>query len=233
MSATTGAAWTRLTLSHIFEPFFTTKGAGKGTGLGLATVFGIVKQNNGFIHVESEAGQGTTFSIYLPRCLEEAAQGQGQDAALSTPRGEGTILVVEDDPAILKLVTMMLKQLGYRVLAANTIKEATRLAAENTAEIGLLLTDVIMPESNGRELTTRLRTVCPHIKVLLCQGMRPTSSPTRAFSKKGSASYRNPSPPRPWPTRSRRPSRNDCSTGQWRFELPAYGSGGHRSIQLS
>ncbi|MGA2479894.1 MAG: ATP-binding protein [Spirochaetia bacterium] len=165
-----GCGMDEMTLSHIFEPFFTTKGAGKGTGLGLATVFGIVKQNNGFINVESEAGRGTTFSIYLPRCLGEAAQGQGQDAARSTPRGQGTILVVEDDPAILKLVTMMLKQLGYKVLAANTIKEATRLAEENTAEIGLLLTDVIMPESNGRELTKRLRTVCPHIKVLFMSG---------------------------------------------------------------
>ncbi|MFH2058356.1 MAG: ATP-binding protein [Pseudomonadota bacterium] len=156
--------------NNIFEPFFTTKELGQGTGIGLATVYGIVKQNNGFINVYSEPGQGTTFKIYLPRCMSVHDASKIDLSEEPVPKGSETILVVEDDPAILKLTQRILRQLGYSVIIAATPKEAIRLAREHGSRINLLLTDVIMPGMNGRDLAGHLSGLYPDIKFLFMSG---------------------------------------------------------------
>ena len=157
-------------LDHIFEPFFTTKTSGKGTGLGLATVYGIVKQNEGFINVYSEPGQGTTFKIYLPRHRTEAEYLPEKAMEQPAETGHETILLVEDELAILEMATMMLENLGYQVVASRTPTEATRLAREYAGDIHLLVTDVVMPEMNGRDLVKSIRTIYPHLKCLFMSG---------------------------------------------------------------
>jgi CheY-like chemotaxis protein len=154
---------------HIFEPFFTTKGVGEGTGLGLATVYGIVKQNNGFINVYSEPGQGTTFTIYLPRYAAKTMKAK-QEVPVPAAGGRETILLVEDEATILEMTTMMLKMHGYTVLAADTPCKAIRLAEEYAGEIDLLLTDVVMPEMNGRDLAKTLLFLYPDLKRLFMSG---------------------------------------------------------------
>ena len=158
------------TLKNIFEPFFTTKGVGQGTGLGLATVYGIVKQNAGFIDVDSDPGHGTIFKIYLPRHLGK--EGQEQTARLMEPvsRGQETILLVEDEPAILDMGKQLLEMQGYQVLAASTPGAALRLAEEHSGEIHLLLTDVIMPGMNGKELARKLLSHYPGLKQVFMSG---------------------------------------------------------------
>ncbi len=157
-------------LDTIFEPFFTTKELGKGTGLGLATVYGIVKQNNGFVEVYSEPDIGTTFKIYLPRHAMQFVKVENESSA-AVPRGNGeTVLVVEDEAAMLKLVSTILFDLGYTVLTANTPAAAIDLVREQPAGIQLLLTDVIMPEMNGRDLADRLGLLCPGLKCLFMSG---------------------------------------------------------------
>ena len=158
------------TLGHVFEPFFTTKGVGEGTGLGLATVYGIVKQNNGFIHAYSELGHGTTFTIYLPRHVGAVHPKQAEREAVAPERGNETVLVVEDEPPILKLVSKLLAKLGYTVLTASTPGEALRLAETYDGVIHLLITDVVMPGMNGRDFADRLLTICPHMKRLFMSG---------------------------------------------------------------
>jgi PAS domain S-box-containing protein len=158
------------TRSHLFEPFFTTKEVGKGTGLGLATVYGIVKQNNGFIDAYSEPGLGTTFKIYLPRHATEAGRTTKVDAAQSAASGHETILLVEDEPMILEITTKMLERQGYKVMAATTPGEAIRLAREHAGEIHLLMTDVVMPEMNGRDLAKNLLSLYPKLKRLFMSG---------------------------------------------------------------
>ncbi|MGO9308359.1 MAG: PAS domain S-box protein [Spirochaetia bacterium] len=165
-----GSGMDEETISHIFEPFFTTKGVGKGTGLGLATVYGAVKQNNGFIIADSEPGRGTTFSIYLPRFADKAAQAERQRSAEPSLPGQETILLVEDEPANLKLIMLMLKKRGYTTLVASTPGEAIRIAREHAGEIHLLVTDVVMPEMNGRELASRLLPLFPRLKTLFMSG---------------------------------------------------------------
>ena len=156
---------------NIFEPFFTTKEMGKGTGLGLATVYGIVKQNNGFIKVYSEPGMGTTFKIYLIRHRGKAG-GQLREELPAEPiaQGDETILLVEDDPSILNMTTIMLKHLGYTVLAASTPDEAIRLTEAHPEEMHLLMTDVIMPKMNGRDLAGKLQSLSPNLKILFMSG---------------------------------------------------------------
>ena len=157
-------------LDNIFEPFFTTKDYGKGTGLGLATVYGIVKQNNGFINVYSEPGNGASFKIYLPKHAGQADEIMAGDTE-QIPEGQGeTMLLVEDEPSILKMSKIMLENLGYRVLVADTPGEAMRLAEEHSGEIHLLVTDVIMPGMNGRDLADQLHTLYPDIRVLFMSG---------------------------------------------------------------
>ena len=165
-----GCGIDKKTLLHIFEPFYTTKELGKGTGLGLATVYGAIKQNRGSINVYSEPGTGTTFTIYLPRNEGKAGQLLMEDAAKEISCGQETILLVEDEPAILELVKTILLTQGYNVLEASTPGEAIRLAREYASEIHLLMTDVIMPEMNGRDLAKNLQSLYPHIKRLFMSG---------------------------------------------------------------
>ena len=165
-----GCGMDHAVLANIFEPFFTTKEPGIGTGLGLATVYGIVKQNGGFIEVVSEPGQGTVFKINLPAQRAEAAI-LAEEGVRPTRSNHGeTILLVEDDPVILDMCALMLKQLGYRVLAAKNPSVALQTASEHAGEIALLLTDVIMPEMNGRQLSQQLLTLYPRMQVLFISG---------------------------------------------------------------
>ncbi|GFO61090.1 hypothetical protein GMST_34150 [Geomonas silvestris] len=157
-------------LPHIFEPFFTTKGVGKGTGLGLATVYGIVKQNNGFINVESSPNCGTTFEIFIPRYTGGLAVA-GHSESASPPRcGTETILVVEDEPTILEMTRQMLVSLDYQVLPAESPRQALALARERKGEFHLLLTDVVMPEMNGKELAQQLCALSPGLRHLFMSG---------------------------------------------------------------
>jgi len=161
------------TLGSVFEPFFTTKPAGEGTGLGLATVYGIVRQNGGFVDVSSEPGVGTTFEIYLPgfRGEGEAAPDERPAAtAGAEPRPDATILLVEDDPAILAVIAEMLEGLGYDVVPAAGPREALAVAGAREAEVHLLVTDVVMPEMDGRTLAERLREQRPDLRVLFMSG---------------------------------------------------------------
>jgi CheY-like chemotaxis protein len=166
-----GTGMDKETLPHIFEPFYTTKEMGKGTGLGLATVYGAVKQNNGFINIYSEPGQGTTFSIYLPRdATSKSSQSATEGPATPIPRGQETILLVEDEPAILNITSQMLENQGYIVLKAGTPGSAIKLVREHHGEIHLLMTDVIMPEMNGRDLAKNVHSINPGIKRLFMSG---------------------------------------------------------------
>jgi len=157
-------------VERVFEPFFTTKSAGLGTGLGLATVYGIVKQNDGFINVYSEPGKGTTIKIYLPRHAGPSVEVHAESAAeIELSRGE-TILLVEDEPQMMKMGKLMLEKIGYQVLTASTPSEATRFASEHAGRIHLLITDVVMPEMNGRDLANRLQSLYPDLKILFMSG---------------------------------------------------------------
>jgi PAS domain S-box-containing protein len=158
------------TLSHLFEPFFTTKEMGKGTGLGLATVYGIAKQNNGFINVYSDPGHGTTFKIYLPQHAAKAAPRSEQEQAPGLTAGSEIILLVEDEPAILEVTSMMLDEMGYAVIEAGSPGEAIRLARQHHGRIDLLMTDVVMPEMNGRDLAGNLISIYPDIRCLFVSG---------------------------------------------------------------
>jgi PAS domain S-box-containing protein len=165
-----GCGMAKETLGSIFEPFFTTKEVGRGTGLGLAMVYGIVKQNNGFINVYSEPGKGTTFRIYLPCHADDEAETQVDNSAnFQMSRGE-TVLVVEDEDAVRNLAVKMLHKLEYAVLAAGTPAEALRLAAEHGEDIDLLITDVVMPQMNGRDLVEQLSALYPQISTLFMSG---------------------------------------------------------------
>ncbi|MFW6283909.1 MAG: PAS domain S-box protein, partial [Desulfosalsimonas sp.] len=165
-----GSGMDRQMLENIFEPFFTTKEVSKGTGLGLATVYGIVKQNKGFINVYSEPGKGTTFRIYLPRHAGEA-ELRPRDSSGEIPRGSGeTVLLVEDEPGIMKMGQIMLQRLGYEVLAANSPADALAQARGHDGPIHLLITDVVMPEMNGRQLAEKIASMYPEIKVLYMSG---------------------------------------------------------------
>jgi PAS domain S-box-containing protein len=158
------------TLSHIFEPFFTTKEVGKGTGLGLATVYGIVKQSNGHLWVYSEPGQGTTFKIYFPRVEEVLKPDKPARVSPVSLTGSETILVVEDDAALRELVVRAFRKYGYKVLAAGTGGEALLITEKEQDFIHLLLTDVVMPQMSGSELAARLTRLYPDLKVIYMSG---------------------------------------------------------------
>jgi len=158
------------TQSKVYEPFFTTKGFGKGTGLGLSTVYGIVKQNNGFINLYSEPGKGTTFKIYLPFYKGSAAESREEEPECMPRGSDETILVVEDEVALLEICTTMLVNLGYKVLATNKPTEAIQLGKEHAGTIDMLMTDVVMPEMNGRELEQQIIKSNPKIICLFTSG---------------------------------------------------------------
>ncbi len=167
----TGCGMDRETLANIFDPFFTTKDVGTGTGLGLSTVYGIVKQNSGCIDVFSEPGHGTRFIIYLPQHSDDTGLSGDPDAPdRPVARGTETVLLAEDEPANLEMYRRMLDRLGYAVLPASTPEECLRLARECTGRIDLLLTDVVMPGMNGPDLAKTLRADSPGLKCLFMSG---------------------------------------------------------------
>jgi nitrogen-specific signal transduction histidine kinase/ActR/RegA family two-component response regulator len=166
----TGCGMDAETQTRIFEPFFTTKALGKGTGLGLATVYGIVKQSSGSIQVSSTVGKGSTFKIYLPR-VDEAVDRAGQTVTLDESLcGSETILVVEDEEMVRALTQAILERYGYTVLAARTVQDALRFAQEGSRPIQLLLTDTIMPGMNGPQLAEAVRSIRSDMKVLYMSG---------------------------------------------------------------
>jgi CheY-like chemotaxis protein len=158
------------TMTHIFEPFFTTKEIGEGTGLGLAMVYGIVKQNNGFINVQSELRYGTAFTIYLPRHIDENEEGPNDAGPGPNLRGTETILLVEDEPAILKMAALMLEGQGYTVIMAGTADEAIRQFKDRYSAVDMVITDVVMPDMNGRDLVDELLKLKPQLKCLFMSG---------------------------------------------------------------
>jgi len=166
----TGCGMDSSTQAHIFEPFFTTKDLGKGTGLGLATVYGIVKQHGGNVWVYSEPGQGTAFKIYFPRVETGAPKTEPHRPAAPELRGSETILVVEDENAVRSLMVRMLRSMGYWVLEASRADEALMVCLRHKGPVHLLLTDVVMPQKSGRDLIDQLRPLRPDIKVLFTSG---------------------------------------------------------------
>ena len=165
-----GGGMGRETLENIFEPFYSTKDVGKGTGLGLATVYGIARQNNGFINVYSQPGEGTTLKIYFPRHVEKVTQPRNQQMREAEPGGDETILLVEDEKGILRMTTMMLERFGYTVLSASSADEAMRICESCAGEIDMLMTDVVMPEMSGRDLAEKLVQSYPDLKCLFMSG---------------------------------------------------------------
>jgi PAS domain S-box-containing protein len=166
----TGCGMTEEVKAHTFEPFFTTKEPGKGTGLGLATVYGIVKQSRGYVYIYSEPGHGTTFKIYLPMVEDDAPSGKSHPEPKPMPKGNETILLVEDEDAVRSLTRYTLQMQGYAVLEAKDGEEALRVAEKNQGGFHLLLTDVVMPRMSGRRLAERLSQTQPGVKVLFLSG---------------------------------------------------------------
>ena len=166
----TGSGMSPETLTRIFEPFYTTKEVGKGTGLGLSMVYGIVKQSGGYVWVYSEPNQGTTFKIYLPR-VDQPVEGMAADKQpVTVMRGTETILLVEDDPQLRQLSSSVLAHCGYNVLVASTPEEGLAICKANHNDIRLLVTDVVMPRMNGRQLAERVSMMRPKIRVLYISG---------------------------------------------------------------
>ncbi len=158
------------TKAHIFEPFFTTKGPGEGTGLGLATVYGAVKQAGGYVYVYSEPGRGTAFTIYLPS-VEEAAPEWAPDADLpEESRGGETVLLAEDEESVRTLTRVVLEMHGYTLLEAGDGEEAVRVCGEHEGRIDLLISDVVMPGLGGRELADRVAAMRPGLRILYLSG---------------------------------------------------------------
>jgi len=168
--ADTGTGMTEGVKAHLFEPFFTTKPPGKGTGLGLATCFGIVKQSSGHIEVESELGKGTTFKLYFPR-VQDAVKPAGVEK-LATPvvGGTETVLLVEDEAVVRELAVATLREVGYTVMEASNGEEGLRIARQHSGKIDLVLTDVVMPVMSGKEMAGALLGSRPDTKVLFTSG---------------------------------------------------------------
>jgi CheY-like chemotaxis protein len=184
----TGVGMDALIKAHLFEPFFTTKGPGKGTGLGLATVYGIVTQSGGAIRVESEPGQGAMFTIELPRVDAPADRpGDAGGEAGAAPFGSETVLLVEDEPEVRGLARDILRQQGYTVLEAAEGDDALRVGREHRGPIHLLVTDVVMPQMGGRELADRLQAGRSEMKILYVSGYTDDAILRQGVSETGTA----------------------------------------------
>jgi CheY-like chemotaxis protein len=166
----TGIGMDEQTLAHIFEPFYTTKESGRGTGLGLSTVYGIVKQSGGYIWVYSELQQGTTFKIYLPRVDQAVEETGPEKRPPAVMRGTETILLVEDDPQLRQLSSSVLAHCGYNVLTASSPEEGLAICRSNHRDLRLLVTDVVMPRINGRQLAEQVLKILPEMRVLYISG---------------------------------------------------------------
>jgi two-component system, cell cycle sensor histidine kinase and response regulator CckA len=191
----TGVGMSEEVKAHVFEPFYTTKEIGKGTGLGLSAVYGIVVQSHGYIWVYSEPGRGTTFKIYLPICAQQVSTIQSPQRAAPALTGSGTILLVEDDGAVRKLLVEVLSSLGYRILEASSGHEALNIKGLDTQDIRLLITDVIMPGMTGRELADKLKAKAPGLVVLYISGYTENVIASRGILEPGLAFLQKPFTP--------------------------------------
>jgi CheY-like chemotaxis protein len=178
----TGTGMDAETQLHVFEPFFTTKGLGKGTGLGLATVYGFVKQSGGYVWVYSELGQGTTFKIYLPQVQGEAEKERRSIGPDKLVKGTETILLVEDEESLRELTRDLLLQSGYAVLEASDGLEALAIAQQHKGSIHLVLTDVVMPRMGGLALAKQLGILQPEVKVLYMSGYSGYSAASQGLA---------------------------------------------------
>jgi CheY-like chemotaxis protein len=181
----TGAGMTREVRERVFEPFFTTKEKGKGTGLGLSTVYGIIKQSGGYIWVDSEAGRGTTFRIYLTQVTNATEETEKRPQVEATSSGNETILLVEDDGGVRDLAREILQNGGYRIVEASGGQEAAKLYKESQEPIHLILTDVVMPRMSGRDLVNQLQPLRPETKVLYMSGYAENSIVNQGTLEKG------------------------------------------------
>jgi two-component system cell cycle sensor histidine kinase/response regulator CckA len=191
----TGVGMDQHTLAHIFEPFYTTKESGRGTGLGLSTVYGIVKQSGGYIWVYSEPGKGSTFKVYLPRISEQVEESAPPITQLYDQRGTETILLVEDEEAVRDLIVTILSGRGYEVIVARHPAHAEEIASKFPREIHLLLTDVVMPGTSGRELAARIAARRPGIRVLYMSGYTENVITSGGMLEKGLAFLQKPFSP--------------------------------------
>ncbi len=181
----TGHGMDAETKARIFEPFFTTKEQGKGTGLGLATVYGIVKQSGGCVWVESEPEKGARFEVYLPRVDEAAESVASEEIALTTVRGRKTVLIVEDEEAVRALACELLESAGYKVLTAKDGTEALAVAEQSDEPIHLLLTDVVMPKVRGPELAKRLKGLRTKLRIVYMSGYLEYNTGNDDFLEEG------------------------------------------------
>jgi len=191
----TGVGMDQQTVAHIFEPFFTTKESGRGTGLGLSTVYGIVKQSGGYIWVYSEPGKGSTFKVYLPRVDEVPDHGSTPQSRLHSRPGKETILVVEDEAAVRELIHTVLAEKGYDVIPAKDPEDAERIAGQLKSEVHLLLTDVVMPGMSGRELAARISARRQDIRILFMSGYTDNVITAGGMLEKGLAFLQKPFSP--------------------------------------
>jgi len=191
----TGCGMTPETRSHLFEPFFTTKEQGKGTGLGLATVYGIVKQSDGDVWVYSEVGKGSTFKIYLPRVEATPEVPRQEPTRIRPRRGTETILLAEDAEVLRRLLREILSQNGYTLLAAGNGEDALRLSAQHPGPIHILVTDMVMPVMSGRELVSRLGPQRPEMKVLYMSGYTEEAIASQGVIEPGTAFLEKPFSP--------------------------------------
>ena len=172
----TGHGMTPEIVARVFEPFYTTKPDGKGTGLGLAMVFGFVKQTGGHVKIYSEPGQGTTVRLYLPRAVGAAPMLQQTSGPIELPHGTATVLVVEDEPAVREIAVAILADLGYRVFEAADGEQALQVFGAHVSELDLLLSDVVLPgQVRGRELAERVQAIRPGVRVLFMSGYTENS----------------------------------------------------------
>ena len=192
----TGTGMDQETQAHIFEPFYTTKGSGHGTGLGLSTVYGIVKQSGGYIWVYSEPGQGTSFKVYLPVVDVAVEAKANQPEAPLAGKGSETILLVEDEEAVRELARMVLAKQGYTVIVAENPGHAEELVAEHGRDIQLMLTDVVMPGMSGHDLARRISVHHPKIRVLYMSGYTDNVIAFGGVLEKGVSFLQKPFTPR-------------------------------------